>query len=156
MAKRIVAVTIAGREYRIRSDTDEVSLHKVAATVDVAMTQIRERTGTVDSLDVATLTALNLARDLLVSREKLALQSELSPMAEAGSDPDRVTALIEMVQSALSDSGGGSGREHAEGGDGGTTGSTPAHCPGADPAPLLTLSSERRDGEDDSGVLQPS
>jgi len=71
VARRSVAIRISGQEYRLLSDADEVWLQKVANHVDAAMTQIRDRTGTVDSLDVAILTALNLAKELLALKERL-------------------------------------------------------------------------------------
>jgi len=37
MSKRSVAVEIAGQAYRIRSDADEASLHRLAGYVDRAM-----------------------------------------------------------------------------------------------------------------------
>ena len=63
--KKSIAVRIGGREYRILSDADEKSLQQVAGSVDDAMATIREKTGTIDSLDLAVLTALNFARELL-------------------------------------------------------------------------------------------
>ena len=63
--RRAVAVQIAGHEYKIRSDGDEEGVVRIAGYVDQAMQRVRERTGTVDSLDVAVLTCLNLAREIL-------------------------------------------------------------------------------------------
>jgi len=99
--RRPVSVEIGGQEYRIRSAASEGWLRKVAACVDEAMGQIRERTDTVDSLDVALLTALNLARQVIQLRESQldevggALETE--PVAEAG----RLRGLIERVEGAL-------------------------------------------------------
>ena len=70
MSKKSVAVRILGQEYRIRSDADEEWLQHVAACVDTAMDQVRERTKTVDTLDVALLTCLNLAREVLANSAK--------------------------------------------------------------------------------------
>ncbi len=86
-----------GREYRIRSDADEAWLQNVAGCVDSAMTQIRERTGTVDTLDVAILTALNLAREMLALRAKL----EANSGEPSTIDDDRLHALIDLVESAV-------------------------------------------------------
>jgi cell division protein ZapA (FtsZ GTPase activity inhibitor) len=95
MAKRAVAVRISGQEYRIKSDADESSLQRVANCVDAAMDQIRSRTGTVDSLDVAILTSLNLAREVLSLRERVGGAGNGEP------DPDRLRELIELAESAL-------------------------------------------------------
>ena len=92
--KRSVAVQIGGHEYRILSDADEAWLHQVAGHVDDAMQRIRERTGTVDSKDVAVLTALNLAREVVTARE-------LAAAASANIDAARLRAIIELAESPV-------------------------------------------------------
>jgi len=91
-SKRSVAVRIRGQEFRIRADQDEEELQRVANYLDRAMSSVEERTGTVDSLDLAMLTALNLARELLRMREE---------PAEEGGDPRRLRTLIELAEEAL-------------------------------------------------------
>jgi cell division protein ZapA (FtsZ GTPase activity inhibitor) len=98
--KRSVAITIAGQEYRIRSEADEVSLKKVAAHVDATMRTIREKTGTVDSLDVAVLTALNFAREILALREGREGGADRAVL-----DPKRLRALIELAEEAAASTG---------------------------------------------------
>lgn len=95
MTKRVVAVQISGQEYRIRSDADEESLQQVANLVNAAMSQIASRTGTVDSLDVAILTCLNLGRELVALRERI---DEPSPHQ---ADEGRLRELIELAESVL-------------------------------------------------------
>ncbi len=95
MTKRAVSVRISGQEYRIRSDADESSLQRVARSVDAAMDQIRKRTGTVDTLDVAILTSLNLAREVLSLRERN------STFDDEPSESERLRELIELAESAL-------------------------------------------------------
>ena len=93
--KRAVAVRIRGQEFRVLSDDDEAWLQRVAGYLDETMATVEERTGTVDSLDVALLTALNLARELVEIRER-------EPMAKAkGPEVDRLRGLIELAESAL-------------------------------------------------------
>jgi cell division protein ZapA (FtsZ GTPase activity inhibitor) len=103
--KRAVAVRIAGREYRLRSDADPAWLQQVARQVDQAMTLIRERTDTVDTLEIAVLTALNLAREILLLREQLAVAREAETAAGGrgvgAADPDSLRALIELAESVL-------------------------------------------------------
>ena len=100
MAKRrSVSVRIRGRDFRIRSDDDEQSLQRVANYLDETMAKVEERTGTVDSLDVALLTALNLARDLVDFREAR------SAAPAAGVDPARLRSLIELAESAVGEAG---------------------------------------------------
>ncbi|NRA08393.1 MAG: cell division protein ZapA [Myxococcales bacterium] len=87
---RSIAVNIQGRSYKIRSDEDPAFLERVAAHVDETMERVGGRSGVVDSLDVAMLTAINLAREAL--------------SAQAGAVPDnpaRLRALIERAESAL-------------------------------------------------------
>jgi cell division protein ZapA (FtsZ GTPase activity inhibitor) len=89
--RRSVAVRIAGHEYKIRSDGDEEGLVRIAGYVDRAMDRVRERTGTVDSLDVAVLTCLNLAREILAHHEQ----------RTSTRDDDKLRALIDRVESVL-------------------------------------------------------
>ena len=86
-----VAVRIAGHEYKIRSDGDEEALVRIAGYVDRAMDRVRERTGTVDSLDVAVLTCLNLAREIL------AIHDQRSNAVDDG----QLRSLIDRVESVL-------------------------------------------------------
>jgi cell division protein ZapA len=90
-----VSVRIAGRDYKVRGDADEAWLQKVAGSVDDAMDRIRKRTGTVDSHDLAVLTALNLARELVGIRESI--RSAGIP----GADPERLRQLVDLAESSL-------------------------------------------------------
>jgi len=98
-ARRSIAVRILGHEYRIKSEADEEQVERVARYVDETMTRIRERTKTVDSLDLAVLAALNLANDLLAHRGEMGA-SPAGPAVAA----DRLRALIALAESALEDS----------------------------------------------------
>jgi len=93
-SKPTVSVRIRGREFRIRSDEAEESLQRVAGYLDQTMEAVERRTGTVDSLDVALLTALNLAREVVSMREGR------SPTAAALA-PERLRSLIDSVEGAL-------------------------------------------------------
>jgi len=90
--RRSVAVRIRGREFRIRTEDDEESLQRVAGLLDETFAKVEQRTGTIDSLDVALLTALNLARELLELRES---------RGGSGLAPGRLQALIELAESGL-------------------------------------------------------
>ena len=83
---------IRGHEFRVRSDDDEAALQRVAGYLDETMSKVEEKTGTVDSLSVAMLTALNLAREVVELREG---QQGL------GGDPKRLRSLIDLAESAL-------------------------------------------------------
>jgi len=93
-SKSTVSVRIRGQEFRIRTDEDEASLQRVAGYLDETMKSVERRTGTVDSLDVALLTALNLARELVRNREG-------KPRGDLGGSPGRLRALVDRVEAAL-------------------------------------------------------
>jgi cell division protein ZapA (FtsZ GTPase activity inhibitor) len=90
-AKRTVSVRISGKEYRIRSDADEASLQRIARYVDDTMERIKQRTGAVDSVEVALLTALNAARELDDAR---GAGTALPPPAD-------LRGLIERIEAAV-------------------------------------------------------
>ncbi|MFT5442471.1 MAG: cell division protein ZapA [Myxococcota bacterium] len=95
--KRSVTIELAGKQYRLRSDADEEWLQGVAGYVNQAMKVISKRTDTVDSTDVALLTALNIAREVLNLREQVRAFE-----AAGESVPDRkLRGLIEQVEAEL-------------------------------------------------------
>jgi cell division protein ZapA (FtsZ GTPase activity inhibitor) len=87
-----VAVSIRGKEFRIRTDSEPEALQRVASLLDQALSKVERKTGTVDSLDVALLTGLNLARELIDLRETQTL---------AAGDAERLRTLIELAESGL-------------------------------------------------------
>lgn len=93
----VVTVNIRGQEFRIRTDDDEASLQRVAKYLDDTMATVERQTGTVDSLQLALLSALNLARELVELREGGGARGPSAP----GVDPDRLESLIEFTESAL-------------------------------------------------------
>lgn len=109
--KRSVTITLAGKQYRLRSDASEESLQQMAGYVDQSLQKIRERTDTVDSLDTALLAALSLAREVLFLRGqggesgqgKNKGSSNHSGLDELSGDisESRLRGLIEQVESAL-------------------------------------------------------
>ncbi len=97
MSSRSVGVQLQGRDYQIRSDGDAEWLRKVAGYVDKAMNQVREHTNTVDTLDVALLTSLNLAREVIDSRGS----SDETEGGGQAPDAARVKSLIELVEGTI-------------------------------------------------------
>ena len=93
-SKQTVSVFIRGQEFRVRTDGDEESLQRVAGYLDETMSAVEARTGTVDSLDVALLTGLNLARELVEVREAGGGRGP-------GVDEGRLQDLIELAEGAL-------------------------------------------------------
>lgn len=83
---RRISIKILDREYRIRSDADPEHLEAVAAHVDRVLREVRRSTP--DTQDAAVLAALNIASELLRSRELVAVPRE------------RIQELIELVDSA--------------------------------------------------------
>lgn len=91
-----ITIRLRGKEFRMRSGESPEALQRIAAYVDETMVRVEQRTGAVDSHDVALLTALNLAREVVESRELNVEQS-------AG--PERLRALIELAESAVAGAG---------------------------------------------------
>ena len=90
--KRSVSVRILGHEYRIRTDSDPADLAHVARLVDETMAKLRDRTGVVDSLDLAIMAALNLARDLVAER---------GARQDGENAAERVRTLADRVEQVL-------------------------------------------------------
>lgn len=90
--KRSVSIRVLGQEYRIRSDAQPNELQRVADLVGETMGRLRDRTGAVDSRDLAMMTAVNLARDLLAERSLRRGGAATSPRLRALAD--RVEAVL--------------------------------------------------------------
>jgi cell division protein ZapA (FtsZ GTPase activity inhibitor) len=88
--KRTVVVRIRGQDFRIRSDEPAEQLQRIAQTVDETMSRVEKRTGAVDSYDVAMLTALNLAREVVGNGA-----------GARAVDDSRLRSLIELAESAI-------------------------------------------------------
>ena len=91
-----VTISIRGQEFHIRTDDDEAALQRVAKYLDETMSMVERKTGTVDSLQLALLSALNLARELVELRDTGA-----SGPASSGVDFRRLASLTELAESAL-------------------------------------------------------
>ncbi|MGE4605823.1 MAG: cell division protein ZapA [Myxococcota bacterium] len=94
--REAVTIQIRGQQFRIRTDGESDVLQRVASYLNETMALVEKQTGTVDSLDLALLSALNLARELVDLRE-----GRLSGSGAPGVDPRRLENLIELVESAL-------------------------------------------------------
>ena len=60
----LIQVEIFGRVYKVRGDEDQGYIEELARYVDSKMQTIAETSGTIDSLKVAILAALNIADEL--------------------------------------------------------------------------------------------
>ncbi len=92
-AKRVVPVTILGQEYKVRGESDAATVQRAAALLDETMSRVRERAGTVDSVDVAVLAALNLANHLITLRDETARGPQV--------DTTRLDDLLGLVEAAV-------------------------------------------------------
>jgi cell division protein ZapA (FtsZ GTPase activity inhibitor) len=79
------AVKILGREYRLRGEPDEAHLGEVVTYLEDILQKMQKNTP--DTQDAAILAALNVASELLRTREG-------TPQA------DRIQSLIDLVESA--------------------------------------------------------
>lgn len=92
--RRTVEVRIQGRSYRLRVEGDEAPVREAASLVDETIQALRNRGGSVDSLELAVLASLNLARRLVGERARGA--SAVGPSVDA----ERIRALVSLVESA--------------------------------------------------------
>jgi cell division protein ZapA len=74
----LVEIKVFGQTFTVKSDSEESHIQEVARYVNEKIEEILKKTRTVSSLNVAVLTALNIADDLLKEREKrIALLKEV-------------------------------------------------------------------------------
>jgi len=64
-------VSIFGKEYDIKGDSNEAYIKSLAAYVDSVMREISARTGTISPSRLAILTALNIADEMFKDRQRL-------------------------------------------------------------------------------------
>jgi cell division protein ZapA (FtsZ GTPase activity inhibitor) len=95
--KRTIAVSVQGQEYRIRSDAEEGSVKRAAALVDETISTVLSRSGTVDSLHVAVLGALNLANQLISLRDQFGADQEVEAVSAC-----ELRDLVDFVESIVS------------------------------------------------------
>lgn len=94
-AKKTVPVMILGKEYRIRSESDPDTVRRAAILLEDTLERVRSRTGTVDTLDVAVLAALNIANHLVAARS-----GEAAGAGETVLGP-KLEALATLVEASL-------------------------------------------------------
>jgi cell division protein ZapA len=68
--ERLVEIKVFGQTYTVKTDAEEDYIQKVAKYVNEKMEEILKKTKSVSTLNVAILTALNIADDLLKEKEK--------------------------------------------------------------------------------------
>lgn len=68
--ERYVEIKVFGQTYTVKTDEEEEYIQRVAQYVNEKMEEVLKKTRSVSTLNVAILTALNIADDLLREREK--------------------------------------------------------------------------------------
>ncbi len=68
--ERLVEIKVFGHVYTVKTDTDEDHIQKVAQYVNEKMDEVIKNTKSVSSLNVAILTALNIADDLIKEKSE--------------------------------------------------------------------------------------
>jgi cell division protein ZapA len=68
--ERLVEIKVFGQTYTVKTDAEEDHIQEVARYVNEKMDEVLKKTRSVSTLNVAILTALNIADDLLKEKEK--------------------------------------------------------------------------------------
>jgi cell division protein ZapA len=91
----LIQVEIFGQSYNLRGEGDSSYLQELAGYVDRRMREVADATGTVDSLKVAILAALNIADESRRDRRV--------PPAAGAAGGERVARLIEVLDRSLAE-----------------------------------------------------
>lgn len=68
--ERLVEIKVFGQTYTVKTEAEEDYIQEVARYVNEKMEEVLKKTRSVSTLNVAILTALNIADDLLREKEK--------------------------------------------------------------------------------------
>ncbi len=68
--ERTVEIKVFGQTYTVKTDAEESHIQEVAKYVNEKMDEVLKKTRSVSTLNVAILTALNIADDLLKEKAK--------------------------------------------------------------------------------------
>jgi len=68
--ERVVEIKVFGQTFSVKTDAEEDHLQSVAQYVNEKMEEVLKKTRSVSTLNVAILTALNIADDLLKEKEQ--------------------------------------------------------------------------------------
>lgn len=94
-SSHLIQVEIFGQSYNLRGEGDTSYLQELAGFVDRRMREVADATGTVDSLKVAILAALNIADESRRDRR--------APAPGAAAGGERVARLIEVLDRSLAE-----------------------------------------------------
>jgi cell division protein ZapA len=77
-SERLVEIKVFGQTYTVKTEAEEDYIQEVAKYVNEKMDEVLKKTKSVSTLNVAILTALNIADDLLKEkRKRIALLQEI-------------------------------------------------------------------------------
>jgi cell division protein ZapA len=68
--ERVVEIKVFGQTFSVKTEAEEAHIQAVAQYVNEKMEEVLKKTRSVSTLNVAILTALNIADDLLKEREQ--------------------------------------------------------------------------------------
>jgi cell division protein ZapA len=68
--ERLVEIKVFGQTYTVKTDAEEEHVKEIARYVNEKMEEVLKKTKSVSTMNVAILTALNIADDLLKEKEK--------------------------------------------------------------------------------------
>lgn len=91
------SILLMGQRFTVRSDRDDAHIDHLARLVNGQLDDIKRNTKTISSHHVALLAALNIADELLRTREALAKAEETQAMLK-----QKAQASLREVNSALS------------------------------------------------------
>jgi cell division protein ZapA len=94
-SSHLIQVEIFGQSYNLRGEGDTSYLQELAGYVDKRMREVADATGTVDSLKVAILAALNIADESRRDRR--------NPAAAGAAGGERLARLIEVLDRSLAE-----------------------------------------------------
>ena len=81
--ERSVEIKVFGQTYTVKTDAEEDHIQEVARYVNEKIDEVLKKTRSVSTLNVAILTALNIADDLLKEKEKrMVLLREIEKKSE--------------------------------------------------------------------------
>jgi cell division protein ZapA len=76
--ERLVEIKVFGQTYTVKTEAEEDHIQEVARYVNEKMDEVLKKTRSVSTMNVAILTALNIADDLLREKERrIALLQEI-------------------------------------------------------------------------------
>lgn len=101
--ERLVEIKVFGQTYTVKTDAEEDYIQEVAKYVNEKMEEVLKKTKSVSTQNVAILTALNIADDLLKEKEKrIALLQEVEAKSRDLIEKiDRKVAGMEFEKSPI-------------------------------------------------------